>query len=138
MAFRNKQMTMPSIDDIIMQIMAMSEAFYNSEYTIGWSLYDQHRPPQWPTALYLLKYYGYLQSSAGWSDMVKEHISIECKTFTEAMRGNAEERMRKRWHLDGKPEYSAAPDERYLALMSVNGFAICKGTYERTGRMMLR
>lgn len=131
-------MTMPSIDDIIMQIMAMSEAFYNGEYTVGWSLYDQHRPPQWPTALYMLKFCDYHQSSAGWAMLVEEHIGVECKTFTEVMRTNAEERMQKKWRTGEAPEYSASPDERYQALMSVNGFAVCKGTYERTGRMMLR
>lgn len=138
MAFRNKAMTMPTIDDIIMQIMAMSEAFYNGEYTIGWSLYDQHRPANWPTALYLLKHCGYSQSSNGWAALVNDHIGIRCKTFAEAMQENAERRMDRRWQMEGKPEYSASPDERYQALMSVTGYAICERTYLETGRMVLR
>lgn len=137
MAFRNKAMTMPSIEDIIMQIMAMSEALYDGEYTIGRMTWDEQRPPSWPTALYILKMYGYRQDSAGWSDLVNERIGVECKTFTEAMRESGEQRMRRRWQMDSKPDYTASPDLLYAKLPS-DSLAVCVGTYERTGRMVLR
>jgi hypothetical protein len=138
MAFRNKAMTMPSIDDIIMQIMAMSEAIYNGEYSIGRSLYDENRPAGWPTADYLLKFFGYAQSSAGWAALIDDHIGVECKTFTEIMRDNGEDRMQRRWQTEDKPDYSASPDERYQALFSVTGYAVCENIYRETGRMVLR
>jgi hypothetical protein len=136
-AFRNKAMTMPSIEDIIMQIMAMSEAFYSGECTIGRAVWDDHRPPNWPTALYILKMYGYNQDSAGWSALVDERIGIECKTFTQAMQESGEHRMQRRWQVDGKPDYTASPDLLYAKLPS-DSLAVCVGTYQRTGRMILR
>lgn len=138
MAFRNKAMTMPSIDDIIMQIMALSETLYNGEYTIGRVLYDENRPAGWPTALYLLKHYGYPPTSAGWAALVDDHIGVECKTFTQIMQENGEARMQRRWQTEEKPDYTGSPDEKYLAATYATGFAICTNTYERTGRMMLR
>ena len=137
MAFRNKKMTMPSIDDIIMQIMAMNEAFYESKYSIGWAVWDNYRPATWPTAKYLLKFYGYTMNSGGWAEMVMQHIGAECKTITDTIWEQHKIRMERRWQLANKPDYSASPDECYLALMC-DGLAICQGTYERTGRMMLR
>lgn len=136
-AFRNKAMTMPSIDDIIMQIMAMSEAIYNGEYTIGRVLYDENRPANWPTALYLLKFYGYPSTSAGWAALVDDHIGVECKTFTQIMQENGEERMRRNWQTEDKPDYTGGFDEKRLAL-ECGGLAICTVTYQRTGRMILR
>lgn len=138
MAFRNKAMTMPSVDDIIMQIMAMSEAFYNGDYTIGWSFYDQYRPANWPTALYLLKYCGYQRSSAGWARLVDEHIGVECKTFTQIMQENGEERMSRKWRMEDKPDYTGSPDATYQAVTSRTGLLVCTETYKRTGRMVLR
>lgn len=138
MAFRNKAMTVPSIDDIIMQIMAMSEAIYDGEYTIGRVLYDENRPTGWPTAPYLLKIFGYPPTSEGWAALVDDHIGIECKTFKQIMQDNGKERANRKWRTMDKPDYTGAPDETYQALMSGNAFAICTATYQRTGRMMLR
>lgn len=137
MAFRNKKMTMPSIDDIIMQIMAMNEAFYESRYSIGWAVWDSYRPATWPTADYLLKFYGYTSNNAGWDELLLQHVGIERKTLTQIRIEQGEMRARKRCDLTVKPDYSASPDGHYLALMS-DGFAICQATYERTGRMVLR
>lgn len=132
MAFRNKQMTMPSLDDIIMQIMAMSEAFYGSDWSIGTDTWNNYRPPTWPTAKYLLKFNNYTEDNAGWDKLLDDHIGVERKTATQIRIEQHEVRQ-----LDSKPDYSARPDGQYLALMS-DGFAICKPTYERTGRMILR
>ena len=137
MAFRNKKMTMPSIDDIIMQIMAMSEALYNGEWAIGTDTWNNYRPATWPTADYLLKFYGYMVSNAGWDAQLDEHIDIERKTATQIRIEQGEIRASKRCDLTVKPDYSAAPDGHYLALMC-DSFAICQATYERTGRMVLR
>ncbi len=137
MAFRNKKMTMPSLDDIIMQIMAMSEALYNGDWSIGSDTWNNYRPQNWPTAEYLLKFNNYTANNAGWDQLLNDHIGIERKTMTQVLRESGERRAQKRWTVDGAPDYSASPDERYLALMC-DGFAICKPTYERTGRMILR
>lgn len=136
MAFRNKKMTMPSIDDIIMQIMAMSEAFYDGQWSIGWSVWDIHRPAAWPTAKYLLKFYGYSDNSAGWDELIARNIGTQCKSFLEVMQEEGEKRAAQRWHLSDKPDYSASYNEQHEAL--AGGLPICKATYERTGRMMLR
>lgn len=138
MTFRNKQVTMPTIDDIIMQIMALSEALYDGHWTIGRELYNQHRPPTWPTALYLLKFYGYEQNSAGWAEMVDKHIGVEVKTHTITMQERAEIRMQKRWRVNDKPEYTAPPDGAYLAVTGSTGLTVCESIYRRTGRMILR
>jgi len=137
MAFRNKQMTMPSIDDIIMQIMAISETFYGGDWSIGTDTWNNYRPPTWPTAKYLLKFNGYSETNAGWDKLLDDHIGIERKSITQIRVEQHEMRMAHRWRLEEKKDYSASPDGAYLALMS-DGFAICKPTYERTGRMMLR
>ncbi len=137
MAFRNKAMTMPNIEDIIMQIMAMSEAFYDGNYTIGRALYDDHRPSNWPTALYVLKVHGYGRNSSGWDSLVNDHIGVQCKPFDEAMRESGERRMRNRWQVEDKPDYTANPNPLYEVLPG-DGLAICVGTYQKTGRMILR
>lgn len=137
MPFRNKKMTVPSIDDIIMQIMGMSEALYGGDWSIGSDTWNNYRPPTWPTAKYLLKFYGYTEDNAGWDQMLDEHIGIERKSLTQIRVEQHEARMAQRWDLGSKPDYSAAPDDHYLALTS-DGLAICRATYERTGRMVLR
>ncbi len=137
MPFRNKAMTIPSLDDIVMQIMGMSEALYNGDWSIGSDTWNNYRPPTWPTAKYLLKVLGYSEDNAGWDKLLDEHIGVERKTMTEVLRESGERRAQQRWQLDSKPNYSASPDGKYLALMS-DGFAICQATYERTGRMILR
>lgn len=138
MAFRNKTMTMPSIDDIIMQIMAMSESFYGGIHIIGWGMWDTHRPAKYPTAKYLLRFYGYAENSAGWAALVDEHIGIDVKTFTEIMREQGEARAQKRCDLSRLPDYTARPDAEYLAAVAGDGLTICADTYRRTGRMILR
>lgn len=138
MAFRNKKMTMPSLDDIVMQIMAINEALYNSEWSIGTDTWNNYRPLTWPTADYLLKVYNYTMNNAGWDKLLDEHIGIERKTLTQIRIEQAEVRMARRWQLESKPDYSARPDGAYLAVTHDSGFAICQATYERTGRMILR
>lgn len=83
MRCRYKHITMPSIDDIIMQIMAMSQTLYEGAWTVSMTVYDAHRPQNWPTARYLLRFYGYQPSADGWTTMVDMHIGIDCKTTAE-------------------------------------------------------
>lgn len=137
MAFRNKKMTMPSLDDIVMQIMAMNEALYHGEWSIGTDTWNNYRPATWPTADYLLKFYAYTVNNAGWDKLLADHIGVERKTQTQMRIEQSEARMAKRWQLDSHPDYSAVYSEDREA-MHDRGLLICQATYERTGRMVLR
>jgi hypothetical protein len=131
-------MTMPAIDDFIMQIMAMSEALYDGAWTVGWGTYENYRPVNWPGARCLLKFYGYEPNVAGWDKMVAIHVGVDCKTVVEIRQEQGEQRAQKHWQVDGKPEYTAKPDERYLAATYGYGLAVCERAYRETGRMWLR
>ncbi len=137
MAFRNKAMTMPNIEDIIMQIMAISQTIHGGDYTIGRMAWNEHRPPNWPTALYILKTHGYTCNSVGWSALIADYGLVECQTFKEAMIVNGAPAAHKRWNMTGKPDYTANSDSLYATLPG-DGLPVCVGTYRRTGRMVLR
>lgn len=129
----------PPIDDFIMQVLGMSEAQYHGDWIIGWSLYNEQRPRDWPTAFVVLRFYGFAMSANGWSEFVQAHIGRPVVT-TQALR-----EMQTAQHPEQKPSttidarierttiYSEALDAVYPG-----GLPVCEETYRRTGRMFLR
>lgn len=137
MAYRNPKMIMPALDDIVMQVLAMSEAQYEGAWIIGRSQYDARRPPGWPTAFVLLGFYGFPPSAAGWHEFVRLHIGVDVITSLAHRQMQGEERANRKWKLSDKPEYTSAFDEAYAAMWD-SGMAVCADTFRRTGRMILR
>ena len=71
---RNNTNSMPSLDDIIMQITGMSQALCKPGRIVHRWIYDAHRPPQWPTAFHFLAFYGFEASTDGWHEFIESMI----------------------------------------------------------------
>ena len=135
---RTKTVTMPNIDDIIMMILGLSEAVHYDEWIVNVGGWDYNRPTGWPSARYILKFYGFKQNSTGWREFVDQFIGMECVSISYINAQLGEIRMNKRWNMANKPEYTARPNGDYQAATWNDGFQICEETYRRTGRMVLR
>lgn len=136
MAYRNPNMIMPTLEDIILQLLGMAETFYDGAWSVGWSQYDNYRPNHWPTAWTMLKFHGYMPNATEWQRFVEKHTGLDVLSVT-AHRQRQAERTIKRWNLGSKPDYTTGYNEEYAAMFD-GGLVICQATYERTGRMILR
>lgn len=129
----------PLIDDFVMQVLGMSEAQYHSAWIIGWSLYNEQRPRDWPTAFVVLRFYGFAMSANGWSEFVHAHIGQPVITPQALREMQIERHLEQKLSttIDARVErttvYSEALDAVYPG-----GLAICEATYRKTGRMFLR
>jgi hypothetical protein len=111
---------MPSIDDIVMQILGMSEALCKpGQKAMGREMYNTHRPPGWPTAYTWLSFYGFEPSNAGWNEAMEllviphhpprwcvvcgnpELLALNrCNACYTFLRKNGKERPRHLWDID--------------------------------------
>ena len=96
MTYRNLKMIMPSIDDIIMQILGMSEARYDGAWIIGQWQYDTRRPANWPMAKTVLAFYGF----DDWRALIDLHIGIDVITLIAHRQEQARERVERRRIID--------------------------------------
>jgi hypothetical protein len=80
---------MPAIDDIIMQILGMSEAQYESAWIIGNAQYDARRPAGWPMAKTILSFYGL----DNWRTLVSLHIETSVITSIAHRQQQARQRV---------------------------------------------
>jgi len=136
MAYRNPNMIMPSMDDMIMWLLGVSEVNYDGEWIVGWAQYETSRPTNWPTAFAFLKHYKFIPHGSGWLAFVDKHIGIPVATPTVRNQWTAAQRVEKRCEIHSKPDYTGAYNAEYAALPS--GMAVCMETYQKTGRMILR
>lgn len=71
MAYHDTKSSMPSLDDILLQVLGMSETLTSSKGIISWTAYNRHRPEQWPTASCFLAFYGFGKHRDGWSKFIQ-------------------------------------------------------------------
>jgi hypothetical protein len=133
-------MIIPHIDDFIMQLLGMSESLYDGKRVVGWALYDICRPAGWPRSLYLLREYGYMDTTQGWAEMVGEHIGIPVMTNKEASSRGVLAKADRRWGdaLARIPDYTGSMTNAMYDDMFPGGLAVCESTYRRTGRKVIR
>jgi hypothetical protein len=87
--YRYQPERMPAIDDIIMQILGMSEAQYEGAWIIGNAQYDARRPAGWPMAKTILSFYGL----DDWRTLVSLHIETSVITPLAHRRQQAKQRV---------------------------------------------
>jgi hypothetical protein len=87
--YRYQSERMPAIDDIIMQILGMSEAQYESAWIIGNAQYDARRPTGWPMAKTILSFYGL----DDWRTLVSLHIETSVITSIAHRQQQARQRV---------------------------------------------
>lgn len=131
--------TIPLIDDFIMQLLGMSEAQYGGEWIIGWSSYNDQRPAEWPTAFSVLRHYGFPVSNKGWEEFIQTLVWKPVVTTQALRKMQGEQRCARQWVpvLKVAPDYARRNNEEYEALFPT-GLNVCQGTYQKTGRMILR
>ena len=87
---------MPAVDDVIMQILGMSEARYDGAWIIGQWHFDTRRPFGWPMAKTVLAFYGF----EDWSSLVNLHIGVDVITLTAHRQEQARDRVEYRRIID--------------------------------------
>lgn len=134
-----KQLYIPTQAEFFAKITVISRDVYADEHLIAsCKCYDDNRPEGWPAGRTMLKRLGYTDGPDGWRQMVSDHFVGVMATSANAMNATIRKRETEQARRVKGFDYRNPQDERMLALVTGEGLAVCKGTYEQTGRMMLR
>lgn len=128
----------PSLPQLIDKLREISRAMYGDAGVMGNQVYDDHRPPGWPTHRTILNAYGYSADAAGWQQFVADNSGLPVIHRQSARSISLRRREDEQAKAIAGFDYRTPPvDEKRLAL-ECDGLSICAGTYQRTGRMVLR
>ena len=123
------------LDVIADEIKRISQQDYGGQYAIGNEYWDFHRSPNLPRAKTILRHFDYPPGVEGWSKLVAEHCNMEVKPAYVVLIKKAAKKLA----LDEPVDSILDRDgELWQAVVCDRGLQICKETYLRTGRMILR